>query len=77
MPERRLRLLGSGPGRLTQALGITGAHDGLPLGERPFELHPAEAPPALSRGRRIGISQAVEREWRYAEAGSRFLSRRV
>jgi DNA-3-methyladenine glycosylase len=71
------RLLCSGPGRLAQALGITGAHDGLQLDEPPFELHAAEYPPALARGRRIGISQAVERQWRYAEAGSAFLSRRI
>ena len=81
MRERRgledLRLLCSGPGRLAQALGITGAHDGLPLDEPPFELRAAEDPPALARGRRIGISQAADREWRYAEAGSRFLSRRI
>ena len=81
MRERRgqdeVRLLCSGPGRLTQALGITSAHDGLPLDEPPFELLAAEVPPALARGRRIGISQAVDREWRYAEAGSRFLSRRI
>jgi DNA-3-methyladenine glycosylase len=72
-----LRLLCSGPGRLTQALRITGEHDGLPLDTPPFELRAAVDSPALSRGRRIGISQAVDREWRYAEAGSRFLSRRI
>ncbi|MGZ4320218.1 MAG: DNA-3-methyladenine glycosylase [Gaiellaceae bacterium] len=71
------RLLCSGPGRLAQALGITGAHDGLALDGPPFELRAAEDPPAVARGRRIGISQAVERDWRYAEAGSRFLSRRI
>ena len=69
------RLLCAGPGRLTQALGITGAHDGLALSEPPFELREAEPAPELVRGPRIGITQAVEREWRYGEAGSRFLSR--
>src|SRR5438874_3921940 len=32
------RLLCSGPGRLCQALGVTGAHDGLALDAPPFEL---------------------------------------
>ena len=70
-----MRLLCAGPGRLAQALGLTGAHDGLPLDEPPFELLAAEVAPVLARGPRIGISRAVERPWRYAEAGSRFLSR--
>jgi len=69
------RLLASGPGRLCQALGITRAHDGLPLDEPPFELHARRRPVELVTGRRIGITRAAEREWRYGLAGSRFLSR--
>ena len=80
MRERRglddERLLCSGPGRLTEALGITGAHDGFRLGRPPFELLARESPPALARGRRVGITKAPEREWRYGEAGSRYVSRR-
>jgi DNA-3-methyladenine glycosylase len=79
MAERRgtddPRMLCSGPGRLCQALGITGDHDGLPLDRPPFRLEPAAAAVEVLTGPRIGISQAVERPWRYAEAGSRFLSR--
>jgi DNA-3-methyladenine glycosylase len=70
------RLLCSGPGRLCQALGITGAHDGLPLDEPPFELA-AGAPVEVATGPRIGITRAAERPWRYALAGSRYLSRPV
>ena len=70
-----LRLLCSGPGRLTQALGIAGDHDGLSLARPPFELRAADGTAVVLTGRRIGISKAVERPWRYVEAGSPFLSR--
>jgi DNA-3-methyladenine glycosylase len=69
------RLLASGPGRLCQALGITGEHDGLPLDRPPFELHERAAPAEVLAGARVGITRATELPWRYAEAGSRFLSR--
>ena len=76
--RRRLeddRLLASGPGRLTQALGITGDHDGLPLDRKPFELHARDGAPDIVTGLRIGITKAVDRPWRYGLKGSRFLSR--
>jgi DNA-3-methyladenine glycosylase len=71
------RLLCSGPGRLCQALGITREHDGFALDEPPFELLPRRAEPQIVTGPRIGITQAAERPWRYALAGSSFLSRRI
>ncbi|MFL5939911.1 MAG: DNA-3-methyladenine glycosylase [Gaiellaceae bacterium] len=79
MRERRRledpRLLCSGPGRLCQALGVTREHDGLPLDRPPFELLAAEEQVEVASGPRVGITRAVELPWRYAEAGSRFLSR--
>jgi DNA-3-methyladenine glycosylase len=69
------RLLCSGPGRLCQALGLTRAHDGLPLDQPPFELHERREPVEVIAGPRIGISRAAELPWRYADARSRFLSR--
>ncbi len=79
MRERRgledERLLCSGPGRLCQALGVTGEHDGLRLDRRPFALTEATAPSQVVRGPRVGISLAAEAPWRYGLAGSRFLSR--
>jgi DNA-3-methyladenine glycosylase len=70
-----VRLLCSGPGRLTQALAVTRAHDGLLLDRPPFELRPRTAPVEIVTGPRIGITKAVEQPWRYGLAGSRFLSR--
>jgi DNA-3-methyladenine glycosylase len=79
MRERRgvdePRLLCAGPGRLCQALGITGEEDGLRLDEPPFALYPPETGAQIVRGPRVGISRAAELPWRYGEAGSRFLSR--
>jgi DNA-3-methyladenine glycosylase len=69
------RMLCSGPGRLCQALGITGAHDGLALDRPPFELVASPERPELVVGTRIGLTKGVERPWRYGLAGSRYLSR--
>jgi DNA-3-methyladenine glycosylase len=72
-----VRLLCSGPGRLCQSLGVTREHDGLALDRGPFELHARAGEPEVVAGIRIGITKAAERPWRYALAGSRFLSRPV
>ena len=81
MRERRgledTRLLCAGPGRLCQALGITGAHDGLALDEPPFELLPREEQPEIVVGARVGITKAADQPWRFGLAGSRFVSRRI
>jgi DNA-3-methyladenine glycosylase len=70
------RLLAAGPGRLTQALGLTGEHDGLALDRPPFALY-AAGEVEIAVGPRIGITKAAELPWRYAEADSRFLSRPI
>jgi DNA-3-methyladenine glycosylase len=69
------RLLCSGPGRLCQALGITGEQDGVPLDRSPFEVHARAREEQVITGPRIGITRAADRPWRYGLAGSRFLSR--
>jgi len=79
MRERRgvddLRALCSGPGKLCQALAITREHDGLALDRMPFELRARTSEPEIATGPRIGITRAAELPWRYALAGSRYLSR--
>ncbi|HET9214407.1 MAG TPA: DNA-3-methyladenine glycosylase [Gaiellaceae bacterium] len=81
MRERRRvqddRLLCSGPGRLCEALGVAGGHDGLALDAPPFALLAADEPVDVARGPRVGITRAAELPWRYGLAGSRFLSRRL
>ena len=69
------RTLCSGPGKLCQALAVTGHHNGMPLDEAPFRLEARDAVPEILTGPRVGITQATELSWRYGLAGSRFLSR--
>jgi DNA-3-methyladenine glycosylase len=69
------RLLCSGPGRLCEALGITGAHNGLALDRPPFRLLPRDKVVEIVSGPRIGITKAAELPWRYGLKGSRFLSK--
>jgi DNA-3-methyladenine glycosylase len=70
-----VRLLCSGPGRLCEALGITGAHSGLALDLPPFALRARQSEPEIAVGVRIGITKAAELPWRYGLKGSRFLSK--
>jgi DNA-3-methyladenine glycosylase len=82
MRERRgvsaLRQLCSGPGKLTQALGIGLGCNGVDLVRGPIRV---SRPPRAWRdvevtvGPRIGITKAAELPWRFCAAGSRFLSR--
>jgi DNA-3-methyladenine glycosylase len=69
------RLLAAGPGRLTQALGITGAHDGSDLGRAPFALEPPQTQVDVVESPRVGITRAADAHWRYSLAGSTFVSR--
>jgi len=76
---RRERDLCSGPGRLTQALGISGSDDGIALysGTAAFAVvSDGMQPPSDRTGhRRIGISRAVEHPWRWFVAGNEHVSR--
>ncbi|WP_287209351.1 DNA-3-methyladenine glycosylase, partial [Mesorhizobium sp.] len=67
-----LRLLCSGPGRLCQALAVDASYDGLPLDELPFQfkLPSGARTSSILTGHRVGISKAVDLEWRFGLAGS-------
>jgi DNA-3-methyladenine glycosylase len=76
--RRRLhdeRSLCSGPGKLTEALGITQAFNGLALDAPPIALYARANRPEIVAGVRIGITKAVALPWRYGLKGSKFLSK--
>ena len=81
MAERRGRAhpreLCSGPGKLTQALGIGLDMNGASLAEEPFELLAPEGGTRhqVATGPRIGITRAVDLPWRFCAAESEYLSR--
>jgi len=56
-----------GPGKLCQALGVTGEHDGTSLRDGPVRLLPAVPRPGgdTTSTPRIGISRAAQRPWRF------------
>jgi DNA-3-methyladenine glycosylase len=73
-----VRNLCSGPGKLTQALGIELRANGADLERGPVRI--ADRPASwrdveVAIDLRIGITKAVELPWRFCAAGSRFLSR--
>jgi DNA-3-methyladenine glycosylase len=69
------RLLCSGPGRLTQALAITHAQNGLALDHAPFALFAPAERVEVAIGIRIGLTKATHLPWRYGLKGSAFLSK--
>ena len=75
---RKVADLTSGPGKLCQALGIQKADiDRSSLQSGPLTIHQAADPPAsVLASRRIGISRAPERLWRFSEKGNPFVSRK-
>jgi DNA-3-methyladenine glycosylase len=77
--ERPDAELCSGPGKLTEALGIGLEDNGADLTREPFALLPRE--PGWSgeivAGPRVGITKAIERPWRFCLAGSPFVSRPI
>jgi DNA-3-methyladenine glycosylase len=66
----------SGPGKLTEAIGVTLAENGARLDRDPFLLLPPEGKgPKVVTSPRIGITKAVEKPWRFSAAGSKYVSR--
>jgi DNA-3-methyladenine glycosylase len=90
MQKRRgindLLLLCSGPGRLTQALAITGEYNGLPLDSGPLQIWSPDSlsgssdsygPQKIVQTIRVGISRAKELPYRFYLKGNPYVSRGV
>jgi DNA-3-methyladenine glycosylase len=68
----------NGPGKLTQALGIGLELNGTSLIDGPIRIEPRAAgweAPDIAIGRRIGITKAVDLDWRFCVRGNRYVSR--
>jgi DNA-3-methyladenine glycosylase len=74
----RERDLCSGPGKLTEALGIDLDLNDTPL-DGPISIEPraTDVQPPVAACERIGISRAVELPWRFCAVGSPHLSRPI
>ncbi|HEV7459827.1 MAG TPA: DNA-3-methyladenine glycosylase [Solirubrobacteraceae bacterium] len=74
----RIEDLCSGPGRLTQALGIDLDLNATDLSTGPIRVEPrgrAWREQVLATAPRVGITKAVELPWRFTVHSSRFVSR--
>jgi DNA-3-methyladenine glycosylase len=71
------RRLCAGPGRFTEAFGITREHDGVDLVRDPdlglFEGRPVPTE-EIARSTRVGVNVGVERPWRWFVRGDPFVS---
>jgi DNA-3-methyladenine glycosylase len=68
----------SGPGKLTQALGISLEENGSCLSSGPVRIGPRRGDwrsPTVVSGKRIGISKAVDLRWRFCATGNHHVSR--
>jgi DNA-3-methyladenine glycosylase len=67
----------SGPGKLTQALGIELSENGSSLQRGPIRIRPRAGEwlePALLQDTRVGINHAAELRWRFSAAANRYVS---
>jgi len=70
------KALCSGPGKLTQALGITGADHCRDLVSGTAGFQARSGPVRVEADRRIGINRSVDLPWRFLLAESPFVSRK-
>lgn len=79
MSERRrtdeMKKLASGPGRLCQAFAIDLGFNGDRIGQR-IKVRARSTAVEIATSRRIGISKAMDLDWRFYESGNPYVSGR-
>jgi DNA-3-methyladenine glycosylase len=76
--QEKIEQLCSGPGKLSEALGVDLSLNGADLFQPPFELSEPDrawSETEITASPRIGITKAAELPWRYSVKESRFVSR--
>jgi DNA-3-methyladenine glycosylase len=70
--------LTSGPGKLTQALNITSSLNGTNMTNPESEIYieSGKRPKGIVTTPRIGITRAMDKEWRFVDPSSPFISRK-
>ena len=72
---KKLENLCSGPGKLTQAFGITLKHNNLSLLTGDLQIHNSRIKPEICTSTRIGLSVGKELELRFFVKGNKFVSK--
>jgi DNA-3-methyladenine glycosylase len=77
-PVDNIFSLTSGPGKLTQALNITSSLNGTDMtnSESKIYIEFGKRPKRIVSTPRIGITRAVDKEWRFVDPSSPFISRK-
>lgn len=78
-PIENILSLTSGPGKLTQALNITSALNGIDMTNSESEIYIewGKGPKHIVTTPRIGITRGVDKEWRFIDPSSPFISRKL
>jgi DNA-3-methyladenine glycosylase len=78
-PVENILSLTSGPGKLTQALNITSALNEIDMTDSESEIYIEgdKRPKHIVTTPRIGITRAVDKEWRFIDPSSLYISRKL
>ena len=72
---KKIENLCNGPGKLTQAFGITRKHNCLSLLKGPIRIYDSKIKPEICASRRVGLSAGKELELRFFIKDNRFVSK--